>query len=487
MTASTEYHPALTGRWFDAAPDAASGLVSTCAEAGPLSASDADALPAPPTPRRATVRNALRFARREGDVVFADAARCGDVLTYDLPGAPGRLVVISDPAHVRSVLTADPAIAPSATRLSPLRPIVGPDSVLTTLAEQHRRQRTALLPSFHRTSVARCTDVIEQASAAHLDRWPTNRRVRVDHIAQAITLDVIMAVIFGIHAADGVLTDDVPDVATTAERHLRDATRRFLRWSSSAVGTVAQLLNASHPEPVGLLAWGVRHLDAAIAGVIAERRADGHASDDDVMSALLAARATDGLPLSDSEIRDELVSLLLAGHETTATTIAWAFERLTRHPEVYAQARSAAAEGDDEFVGAVITETMRCRPVVPSVARELQRPWRFGTHRCESGDIAVVSTLLLHHRDDLYPHPFDFRPDRFIGTRTDPMTLLPFGGGNRRCLGAHLAMTELQIVVGDILRRVELETHDRPAERPRYRNVTMVPARGGTVRALSVD
>ncbi len=98
-----------------------------------------------------------------------------------------------------------------------------------------------------------------------------------------------------------------------------------------------------------------------------------------------------------------------------------------------------------------------------------------------------MSTLLLHHRDDLYPHPFDFRPDRFIGTRTDPMTLLPFGGGNRRCLGAHLAMTELQIVVGDILRRVELETHDRPAERPRYRNVTMIPARGGTVRALSVD
>nr|WP_244331951.1 cytochrome P450 [Gordonia polyisoprenivorans] len=135
MTASTGQRPTITERWFDAAPDAASGLVSTCAEAGPLSASEADALSAPPMPRSATVRNALRFARREGDVVFADAARCGDVLAYDLPGAPGRLVVISDPAHVRSVLTADPAIAPSATRLSPLRPIVGPDSVLTTVAE----------------------------------------------------------------------------------------------------------------------------------------------------------------------------------------------------------------------------------------------------------------------------------------------------------------------------------------------------------------
>ncbi len=328
--------------------------------------------------------------------------------------------------------------------------------------------------------------MIRRASAAHLDRWPARRRVRVDRIAQAITLDVIMAVIFGIHAPDGVLSDGVPDAATTAERHLRDATRRFLRWSSSTVGTVAQLLNASHPEPVGLLARGVRHLDAAIAAVIAERRAGRHTADD-VMSALLAARATDGLPLSDSEIRDELVSLLLAGHETTATTIAWAFERLTRHPEVYAQARRAAAEDDAEFVGTVITETMRCRPVIPSVARELKRPWRFGTHRGEPGDIVLVSTVLLHHRDDLYPHPFDFRPDRFVGTRTDPMTLLPFGGGNRRCLGAHLAMTELQIVVGDILRRVELETHDRPSEPPRYRNVTMIPARGGTVRALSVD
>ncbi|MFT4199153.1 cytochrome P450 [Gordonia sp. (in: high G+C Gram-positive bacteria)] len=478
VTTTTPTHTEI-GHWFLAPPGARSGIGGT--GEGPV---------ALVRPKRfhplGEFSTSLEFVTRQGDLLFGDAVRAagepgGDVLHYKLRGGPGPVVVLFDPAHVKTIMTADESIAPSATHRSPLAPIVGPDSVLTSLGERHRQQRALLLPRFHGKAVAKYQESIARATEDGLAKWPVGKPVPLADIAQGITLDVIMSAIFG-------LPD--PREATEAERAMRTAVLRLLRLSTTPMATVTQLANARREDPVGFLKVVLAMVDKTVYRVLDERRAAGSsATRDDIMSLLMDATDTDGNPLPDSEIRDELMTLLLAGHETTANTVAWTFERLTRTPDVYRQAREAALAGNEEYVEALINESMRVRPVVPIVARELLAPFDFGGTRAggEDGVTALVSILLLHHRDDLYPDPFAFRPERFLGVRINPYELMPFGGGIRRCLGAPLAMAELQTVVGQILRRVELRTHDRAPERPRHRNVTMIPGRGGVVIADTIN
>ncbi|WP_454163097.1 cytochrome P450 [Gordonia iterans] len=404
-------------------------------------------------------------------------ARRGSVLPYELAGGPGRIVVISDPAHVKSVMTADPAIAPSATRRSPLRPIVGAESVLTSIGARHWQQRALLLPRFHGKSVQAFADGIAGATDTALNRWRPGEPVRTADVAQQITLDVIMSVVFGIPE---------PGAASEAERALRVAVIRFLRLSTTPLADLTQLLNSRSAEPNLVLRAVLRPMNDAIARLLAERRAEGAVVSSDILGLLLAARTDAGERLPDSEIRDELVTLVLAGHETTSNSVAWTVERLTRNPAVYRDARDSVRAGETDYLDALLNESMRSRPVVPGVARELLCPWRFGDVEVEAGTTAAVSALLLHHRDDLYPRPFAFDPERFLESRPAPHTLLPFGGGIRRCLGAPLAMAEMQIVVREILRRVDLRTTHRPAERPKHRNVTMIPENGGIAVADAV-
>ena len=463
-------------RWHTRPDDAASGIVGADDTAGPVPTQIVSASPARLRPR--TLRTSLQFALRQGDVLFADAAEHGDVLSYSFPGGPELLAVLCNPAHIKSIMTADPAIAPSATKQSPLRPILGPNSVLTSTGPRHRRQRTLLMPRFHGRSVVAYRSSIENATATRIDTWPVGEQIRLVDLAQQITLDVIMAAVFG-------LPDGAP--TTNAEAALRTSMTRLLKLSTHPVATIAQLTNSFSEEPVGITKVVLRPVDKAIAAVLAERRAESAATQrDDIAALLLAAVDEDGHPLSDGEIRDELMTLVLAGHETTANTVAWTFERLTRTPSAYHDARDAAAADEDDYLDALLNESMRSRPVVPLVVRELKQAWQFGAHRVNEGTIAAVSILLLHHRDDLYERPFAFEPQRFLGVRPAPHTLMPFGGGNRRCLGATLAMSELEIVVTEILRRVDLAPAERPAERPRHRNVTMIPREGGLVRATAI-
>ncbi len=452
--------------WYDLPPDAESGLRAGDDTAGP--APDDFLAPGPPVPRPDMLHSSLSMVYRMSGTMFADARRVGEVASYHLLGRTMETVVISNPAHIRSLLVADPAIVPSGTRHSPLRPIIGPDSVLTSTGQRHRRQRALLMPRFHGKAVAGVTAAITAATTRHIDALSARQPLRVADLGQQITLDVIMGAVFGI--ADAA-------AATHAEARLRAQVIRALRLSIGPLGKGVQIANAGREDALWFTRLALRPLDVAVHAVIAERRRTG--GGDDVLTMLLAARDEDGEALSDGEIRDELVTLLLAGHETTATTVAWTFERLTRHADVYARARDAARTGDDAYLEALLHETMRNRPVVPAFVRELTTAWRFGSYRVPAGSLALISTVLLHHRDDLYPRPFAFAPDRFVGAVIPPNTFTPFGGGNRRCLGAALAMAELRIVVAELLRRVEFETHDRPAERVEHRNVTMIPAAGG--------
>jgi cytochrome P450 len=218
---------------------------------------------------------------------------------------------------------------------------------------------------------------------------------------------------------------------------------------------------------------------------IAERRADPNLAErTDALAMLVQAGNADERGMSDKELRDQLITLLVAGHDTTATGLAWALERLTRHPDILAKAVAAADAGDaagDEYLDAVAKETLRIRPVVPDVGRILKEPVEVAGYRLPAGVMVVPSITLVHDSADLYPEPDRFDPDRMVGATLSPMTWLPFGGGNRRCLGAGFAMVEMRVVLREILRRVELSTTTEAGEKTRIKHVILTPHRGGRI------
>jgi cytochrome P450 len=373
-------------------------------------------------------------------------------------GIDGGAVVSSHPDHVRSLFTAKPEHVPSLTAESPLRPIVGANSVLTANGARHLRQRKLLLGPFHGDAIAHYTQMISAATERELDRWTIGRPFALAPRMQAITLDVIMSGIFGIgeRPARG-----------TPERRLRSTIKYLTRASTSVVAQVGELASSGREEPIGLVRRGVALLDRATYPIIAARRkAENLQERDDILSLLLRAKTEDGELLSDRELRDELLTLVLAGFETT--------------PHAYEGLREAVRSGEqaDEHIEATIVEGMRSRPVIPIVGRRVSVPWRLGEYVVPAGSAVSVSILLVHHREDLYPDPFAFCPERWLGRKPGTYEWIPFGGGTRRCLGAALAMAEQRVVLEAMARRLELEA-DRPEpERALHRNVTMIPARG---------
>jgi cytochrome P450 len=419
----------------------------------------------------------LRFSVRQIEFVFGARRRLGEV--FRMNGIINRdvLVVTSHPDHVRSLFTAKPDQAPSLTGESPLRPIVGPNSVLTAIGPRHMRQRKLLLPPFHGEAVQRYVEMITRAADREIDRWPLGKPFSLAPRMQAITLDVIMAGIFGI--------DDRP-ARGTPEHGLRRAVRTVLELSTRPEAQIGELMNLGRTEPVGALVPILRYLDNHVYAVIAERRAAagaGTAQRHDILSLLLDAETEDGERLSDQELRDELLTLVLAGHETTANQLAWTFERLLRTPAAHDRLREVARSGDDPdgYVDATIHESMRSRPVIPVIGRHVTVPWQLGEYRLPAGSSVLISILLVHHREDVYPDPFAFRPERFVGVKPGTYTWIPFGGGIRRCLGAALAMAEQRVVLEAIARRTELHAPDPAPEHARHRNVTMIPQRGARV------
>jgi cytochrome P450 len=350
--------------------------------------------------------------------------------------------------------------------------------VLTLVGPQHLRQRRLLLPPFHGEAVERYAAMIAEAADREIDRWPVGEPFALAPRMQAVTLDVIMAGIFGIEGepADG-----------TPERGLRDTIRWAIDLSTHPLSQVFELMNVGRTEAVGPLRRLLARLDRHLYAVIAARRANrGDAGRTDILSLLLEASDEDGTPMTDQELRDELLTLVLAGHETTANSLAWTFERLLRTPAAYDRLRDLVRSEDDgsaadAWIEATIHETMRSRPVIPIIGRRVMVPWQLGDFRIPAESEVLVSILLLHHRADVYPDPFAFRPERFLGVKPGTYTWVPFGGGIRRCLGAALAMAEQRVVLRAIARRTDLVAPDAAPERARHRNVTMIPALGARV------
>jgi cytochrome P450 len=473
---STLADPAIADPAADApAPD---GLVGEAppSPAGPIEPGEASGLPEPPVIRQSPLLQTLRFNQRQIEFVFRARRELGETFRMrgTLPG-PGP-VITSHPDHVRSLFTAKPEQAPSLTGESPLRPVVGPNSVLTAVGPRHMRQRKLLLPAFHGEAIEQYTQMIADAAEREIDRWPLDRPFALAPRMQAITLDVIMAGIFGIEGK--------PERGTP-EHWLRIATKRLVAASTWPLAQVGELMNLNREEPVGLTRIGLELLDRPTYAVIARRRqADDLGERRDILSLLLQARTEDGEELSDKELRDELLTLVLAGHETTANSLAWTWERLVRNPAAHEALRDAVrGEGDAaEQIEATIVEAMRSRPVIPIIGRRVMLPWQLGSYAVPADTPVLMSILLVHHREDVYPEPFEFRPERFVGGRK-PGTYewIPFGGGIRRCLGAALAMAEQRVVLETMARRLDLEADDPAPEHAVHRNVTMIPARGARV------
>ena len=459
-----------------AEPQAAGGLIGEApsSPAGPADQEDIGLLPAPPPVPLPRLSQVLRFNQRQIEFVFRARRELGDV--FRIRTVPDGAVVTSHPDHIKSLFTAKPEQAPSITGESPLRPIVGPRSVLTAVGERHMRQRKLLLPSFHGEAIAQYTEMITDAVDREIDRWPLGVPIALAPRMQAITLDVIMRGIFGIRSRPK------PD---TPEFWLRRATRAILYASTQPIAQVAELMNIGRDEPVGLQRIGLELIDRPTYAVIRSRRRAADVGERrDILSLLIGARTEDGEALTDKELRDELLTLVLAGHETTANQLAWTWERLVRNPEAKDRLVQAVRQGGDEkdeVIEATIYESMRSRPVIPIIGRRVTVPWRLGEYAVPADTPVAMSILLLHHREDLYPDPFAFRPERWQGHKPGTYEWIPFGGGIRRCLGAALAMAEQQIVLSEMTRRLDIEPVDPEPERAKHRNVTMIPSKGAKV------
>ena len=337
--------------------------------------------------------------------------------------------------------------------------------------------------------------MIAEVAEREIDRWPLGEPFALAPRMSAITLDVIMSGIFGI--------EGTPAPGTSGHR-LRQTIRRMLGASTNPLFTVIELQNIGRREATGVLKALLAIVDRQLLAIIAERRAqaaDREAGErTDILSLLIAARDEDGAPLTDRELRDELLSLVLAGHETTANSLAWTFERLLRTPPAYDALREHVRAGGPDgeaYVEATIHEAMRNRPVIPMIVRMVNRPWRFGDYTLPARTPVAISIVALHHREDLYPDPLSFRPERFLERSARPEASRSSGRGRTRgspsaagsgaVSGASLAMAEQRVVLDAIARRTDLAAADPRPERARQRNVTTIPSQGARVIVTARD
>jgi cytochrome P450 len=423
----------------------------------------------PPGSRLPGVVQAVRFSRDPVGFLERNRLRYGDVFSLSFPGF-GRMIYLADPALVKQVFTGDPAtFHAGAANARALEPILGRFSLLTLDGEDHMRQRKLLLPPFHGEAVQRYRDLIADITSREVERWPVGEPFELRPRMQAITLEVILRAVFGIREEERLVRFRtlLPRLgeATGLQMWLPFLRRDLGPWSPWA-------------RFVKLRA----DVDALVYDEIRRRRSEPDAAErDDVLSLLLGARHEDGSPMSDRELRDELITLLTAGHETSATGLAWAFERLLRNPGAMRSLQAEIDGGGDEYADAVVKETLRVRPVIVDVARLVTADVDLGRWRVRAGAIVVPAIALVQLMPEVYPDPYEFRPERFLDGQPAPYTWIPFGGGVRRCLGAPFAQLEIRTVMQTVLAQATLRAPDPAPERIRLRHVTLVPGREALV------
>ena len=427
----------------------------------------------PPGPRVPAAVQTFGWLTRHIPYLEGCRERYGDTFTLRF-STLDPLVFITDPASIKRLFANDRDNTLPSGRALTLEPVLGPRSVLLLEGEEHMRRRKLMLPPFHGERMRAYEGTIARAAASEVARWPRGGApFKLRGRMQAVTLEVILSAVFGV--AEGPRHDELRDL-------LGHTLERMRQPLASAATALTRPLGRFGPyAPFQRL---LDRVDELLAAEVAERRADPELADrEDILSLLVAARFDDGSEMDDREIRDQLMTLLVAGHETTATALAWAFDFLLHDPERLARAREAAAAGDDAYLDAVGTESQRLRPVITSVGRKLPAPMELGGFELQAGTSVMASIYLVHTRPDVYPEPYAFRPERFLESRPDTFSWLPFGGGVRRCIGAAFAQLEMRVVLREVLTRAELSPASPRRERAKLAGITLVPSAGTPVLA----
>ncbi|HEV7773831.1 MAG TPA: cytochrome P450 [Conexibacter sp.] len=419
----------------------------------------------PPGPRIPGILQAVLFARDPLRNTMAVHRRFGEPFTVGSPGF-GTSVVFSSPELVKPIITGDPQIFHAGLANAPIRPVLGPWSLLALDRGPHLQQRKLLLPPFHGERLRSYAELIAELAEREVASWPVGEPFRLHQRMERLTLEVILEVVFGI--TDEARKDELRRLLPLLLR----SSRMLVFWGA----VLHRDLGPIRPRATFRARRGA--VDALLYAEIAERRAmpaDERAQRKDILSMLVEAEHEDGTPMGDAEIRDQLATLVLAGHETTATALSWAMDLLHRNPAVLAQLRSDA---DDEYLDAVCREVLRIRPVVPVIGRTVTEPVRIGQHHIPAGTDLACAMLLTHHREDVFPEPERFRPERFlVGGEVPSYGWLPFGGGVRRCIGASFAQFEMATILR-VLAQSPVRLAVRRPEPMRATGVTIVPGRG---------
>jgi cytochrome P450 family 135 len=397
----------------------------------------------PPGPRWPSLAQTLAWAVSLPWVLDRCAERYGETFTMRFFPSGRRIVVVSGPELVKQVFTAPPEVAPSAAGSSPIAPVMGPSSVLTLTGPEHLRQRRLLLAPFHGERLREYEATIVQATRRDMASWPLGCSMALQERTRAITLEVILRAVFG--------------VETERMDAMREAVGALFRPLTLPMLLRIALARPTLARPTGAFGRALDHLDATIHGELRRRRAQADLQQrTDILSLLLQARDEQGVAMTDAELRDELVTLLLAGHETTATSVAWAIERLVRHPSALARLLAEIDAGEsEEYLQAVVHETLRVRPVVPLVMRILEQPLRAGEHELPPGTRVAPAIWLTNRDPRTYEAPKEFRPERFLAKQPETFSWIPFGGGIRRCIGASFALLEMKLMLRTILGELE--------------------------------
>jgi cytochrome P450 len=403
-------------------------------------------------------RRMLRLIRRYGPIMTMPILSLGDV------------AIVSDPELVKQVFTAPPDVLLGGEGVGPAAAIYGSGSMFVQEEPEHLRRRKLLTPPLHGAALNSYIPIMADSARAAVRSWPVDRPFEMLTAARALMLDVIVKVIFGVEDPDEV-------------RRLGRPFERLLNLGVSEQLTVRYALRHTG----ALRVWPRRarankEIDDVVMPLIARRRNDPHLSEQhDILALLMCARGDDGERLSNSEIRDDLITLILAGHETTATTLAWIFDLLLHHPDALRRVQAEAVSGEEAFTTAVINETLRVRPPAPFTARVAAQPFPIGGYRVEAGTRLVVHIIAINRNPQVYEHPNEFRPDRFLGSRPETYAWVPFGGGIKRCLGAAFSMRELITVLHVLLGEGEFSAVDDSPERIVRRSIMLAPRLGTRV------
>ena len=416
----------------------------------------------PAGPSQPSVIQTIGWWARPISFLERSRARYGNRFTIRLLATPP-FVMIADPDQVKEIFTTDPTVLHPGEGARILEPVVGRNSVILLDEGEHLSQRKLMLPAFHGEKMQRLASTMQEVAEQEAATWPLDQPVVLHPRFQALTLEVILRAVFGL--------DSGPQLDG-----LRARLNALLDMSSGPATMIPFLQRGRKWEEFQRIRT---EADQLIFDLIDERRRDD-TERDDILSMLLEARHEDGSPMSHQELRDELMTLLVAGHETTASELAWAFERLGREPEVMARLTEEIDDGDDDaYVTATIHETLRRRPVLANAApRLVMEPVEVGGWRYEPGVCLLADAYLVHHDPDIYADPYAFRPERFLGEQPGTYTWIPFGGGRRRCLGASFAMLEMKLVLRAVLRQIELAPASPGAEGARRRSITLSPREG---------